>query len=343
MGAVRRSKSSLLACMKILVLAVTICSFLSQGVFAADKVDLIFGGGSMGGVYYTIGGAIKGILEQKVPEINKVTVRVGSSSQFAAETQAGKVDLFLNTIDALYLAWSGDGGQGFKQGVRFDNLRLLGVGYTHIFDFVVLEDSPVKALKDIGTKKVGCPSPTMVSPIKELMIAHGIKEPNVVMIADYNQLKQALKDGSVDAFVVAGPQPFPMLTDLTTTTNVRLLELDPAAVSETLKNGRESQFMQKMVVPANTYPWQKEAYNTVGRASTLSVSAKLSDDLVYKITKAIFTSGDEMARVHPQCRDYNLNTLRASLEAGVVKTPLHPGARKFYVEQGIVFPSSVPK
>ncbi|MDP3386244.1 MAG: TAXI family TRAP transporter solute-binding subunit [Eubacteriales bacterium] len=307
-----------------------------------SKVDLVFGGGAMGGVYFTIGGAMKSILEEKVPEINNVNVKVGSSSQFAFECQEGKVDLFLNTIDALYFAWSGAGRQGFKVDEKFDKLRLIAIGYTHIFDFVTLENSPMMTVKDIGEQKIGCPSPTMVGPIEDILKAHGIPNPNVVMISDYNQMNQALKDGTLSAFVVAGPQPMPSLVELATTTPVKLLTLDNAAVEDALKNGKESSFMQKMVVPAGAYTWLKEDYHTVGRAATLSGSADLSEELVYAITKTIYESNDEMAKIHPQCRDFNLDTIKASAEADVIKAPIHPGARRYFEENGIVFSANIP-
>jgi TRAP-type uncharacterized transport system substrate-binding protein len=55
-----------------------------------------------------------------------------------------------------------------------------------------------------------------------------------------------------------------------------------------------------------------------------------SDD-VYKVTKALFESKDELASAHPKGTELGL-------EAAIlgIPIPFHPGALKYYREKGVI-------
>jgi hypothetical protein len=52
--------------------------------------------------------------------------------------------------------------------------------------------------------------------------------------------------------------------------------------------------------------------------------------MVHKITKALFENLPEVAKAHPQGRDF---ALEAAPHAAI---PLHPGAAKYYRERGVL-------
>jgi len=82
----------------------------------------------------------------------------------------------------------------------------------------------------------------------------------------------------------------------------------------------------------------KDMYGTgsdikvVGTPNIIIVHSKLTDDLVYRLTKAFFDpAGLEMIRnSHPSARVLTLE------RAAVAAVPLHPGAEKFYREKGVM-------
>ena len=69
---------------------------------------------------------------------------------------------------------------------------------------------------------------------------------------------------------------------------------------------------------------------TYGVLATLVTSAKVPDDVVYKLVKATFENFDEFKKLHPAFA--NLDP--AKMVKDGLSAPLHPGAAKYYKEKG---------
>jgi len=94
----------------------------------------------------------------------------------------------------------------------------------------------------------------------------------------------------------------------------------------------EYKFFAKDTVPAGTY-------QGVGETPTISVnaqwvtSAKQSDDLVYKITKAVWNADSRKLLDAGHAKGKLITLQNATSGLGI---PLHPGAEKFYREAGVL-------
>ena len=89
----------------------------------------------------------------------------------------------------------------------------------------------------------------------------------------------------------------------------------------------------RYVIKAGTYPGQEKDINTIAQPNFLAVHPDVPAEDVYKILKNIYENLPFLHNIHKA-------TLAMSLEkaiAGLV-VPLHPGAVKFYKEQGIKIP-----
>jgi len=89
----------------------------------------------------------------------------------------------------------------------------------------------------------------------------------------------------------------------------------------------------RYVIPANTYPNQPEAIQTIAHPNVLAVRADIPDESVYKITRAIFDNLAALHEIHKATREVTLDNALTGLGA-----PLHPGAARYYREQGIDIP-----
>ena len=65
---------------------------------------------------------------------------------------------------------------------------------------------------------------------------------------------------------------------------------------------------------------------------------KTSDDVVYKITKAVYENKKDMAAVFPALNGFNPEQMAKKYKA----LEYHPGAIKFFTEKGIGRPSPAP-
>jgi TRAP transporter TAXI family solute receptor len=85
-------------------------------------------------------------------------------------------------------------------------------------------------------------------------------------------------------------------------------------------------------IPGGTYPKAVGGTESVGAATlgtTVIVSATMTDDLAYTITKAINDNVDRVRKLHPSLADYDPS--KGWLHLGLA---LHPGAERYYREQG---------
>ena len=89
----------------------------------------------------------------------------------------------------------------------------------------------------------------------------------------------------------------------------------------------------RYVIPAGTYPGQTEDVNTIAQPNFLATSADLPEENVYQITKTIYENLPFLQAIHPATKAMALESAIAGLPV-----PLHPGAARFYREQGIEIP-----
>ena len=88
----------------------------------------------------------------------------------------------------------------------------------------------------------------------------------------------------------------------------------------------------KGVIPAGTYPKAANGDADVPSATmgtTITVAARLPEDIAYRITRAINENVDRVRRIHASLADYEPS--EAHRQLGV---PLHPGAERYYREKG---------
>ena len=115
------------------------------------------------------------------------------------------------------------------------------------------------------------------------------------------------------------------LKDLSTTQSVTYVAI-PAEIADKL--GAPYQAAE---IPAGTYPGQDAAVPTVAIGNILVTRADLSDDEAYAMTKLLFENLDTLKAAHAAAGGITLD--------GAIKglpLPLHPGAERYYKEQGLM-------
>ena len=86
-------------------------------------------------------------------------------------------------------------------------------------------------------------------------------------------------------------------------------------------------------IPGGTYPNLPETIQTISHPNVFAVRADIPDEDVYQITKAIFENLAALHEIHKATREVTLDKALVGLGA-----PLHPGAARYYREQGIEIP-----
>ena len=305
-------------------------------------MDINFGGGAMGGTYYIVASAMKTLAEENCDSVKSFTVLTGSSNQFANEcSKEGTVDIFMNTLDALNYAYQGIGKQGFTEGDALDNLNVVSLMYGMPLMLVTLEsNSNIQSAADI-TGTVGVGSATLAGPATDLLKAAGVENPDVAVVNDYNQLNQNLIDGTYQAVIHTGPAPQAYTLNLIASADVKIVSLPAGTANAAVGMGGDATYCQVVKVPKGAYEFVTEDYETIARTASITCNEEIPERVIYEFVKAVYENSDAIESVI-SFSEMNKEGMQAVANSGLLNMPVHPGARRYYEEIGITFPSSVP-
>jgi hypothetical protein len=85
------------------------------------------------------------------------------------------------------------------------------------------------------------------------------------------------------------------------------------------------------VIPAGTYQGQAEDVPTAAVVNFLVTSEDLSEEVVYQMTKLLFENLDKLQAAHSAAGGIKLEDAPKGSPI-----PLHPGAERYYKEQGLM-------
>jgi TRAP transporter TAXI family solute receptor len=313
--------------MKIIVFLMLWLMMIPGLVLGQEKIDLKMMTGPTGGSWIPLGGAIAELIQKAIPGTN-VLVLPGGGIANVMGVEEGKADIGFGNSSSSVDGWAGR--PPFKAPTK--NVRQLANLYPQYFQMVVLDESPIKSVADLKGKAIS-PGPkghTGELLAQQVLQVYGLsyKEMSKVHHVHYSDSVNLMKDGHSDAFILGTTIPGSSILDLATAKKIRLLSLPDDKIKELQKM---NQGYIKRIIPAGTYPGVNYDVQTVGYFTHLVISAKLSDDLVYKITKVI---SENVARLADVVKDMKGVTAKdLALDIGL---PFHPGALKYYKEVGAI-------
>jgi len=296
---------------------------LPFGVFAQEKFDLKMMTGPMGGSWYPLGGAIADAIQKEIPGVT-LSVSPGGGVGNVEGIELGKCDIgFSNSssgVDAVY------GRPPFKK--KMENMRQLANLYPQYFQIIVMEDSGIKSVADLKGKRI-CPGPkghTGEFAAQQVLEIYGLsyKDMSKVHHVHYSDSVALMKDGHADAWMLCTTIPQSSIIDLASSRKIRLISLpdDKIKAMQKINAG-----YLRRDIPKGTYPGVDYDVHGFGFWTHLIISAKLPDDLVYKITKTLVNNLPRFADVVKDMKGVTPKDL--ALDLGI---PYHPGALKYYKE-----------
>lgn len=281
--------------------------------------------GGTAGVYYPLGGAIAEILNKNVPGMNATAQSTGASVANINLLKDKKVELALVQNDTAYYAFNGT--EMFKD-KKVAGIRGISTLYNETIQIVVREDSPIKSIADLKGKKVavGSIGSGTEANARQILEVHGITYNDLTpQYLSFGEAANGLKDGNVDAAFVTAGYPTAAIQDIAFQNKVRLIPIDSAKADALIQ---KYPFYAKQIVKANAYPGQTADIPTVAVKAMLVVPEGLDNDLVYNITKAIYSNIDRLKAAHKLGESITKETAAEGMPI-----PLHPGAEKFFKEK----------
>ena len=300
---------------------------------AGGQKFVTIGTGGVTGVYYPAGGAICRLVNQGRSEHGiRCSVESTGGSVYNLNTiRAGELDFGVAQSDWQYHAYNGT-SKFEDQGPNKD-LRAVFSLHAEPFTVVARADAGIKNFEDLKGKRVnvGNPGSGQRGTMEVLMKEMGWTMDDFASAQELKSAEQAaaLCDNKIDAFVFTVGHPSGSIKEATTSCDTVLVNVDNDAVRKLVA---DNPYYRMATIPGGMYRGTDEDVTTFGVGATVVSSAKVPEDVVYQVVKAVFENFDDFKGLHPA-----FGTLKKEemIKDGL-SAPLHDGAVKYYKEAGLM-------
>lgn len=292
---------------------------------ADEFINILTGGTS--GVYYPLGVGLSKIYADNIDGARVQVQSTKASVENLNLLQQGKGELALALGDSVKLAAEGDADAGFK--APLDKLRGISAVYPNYIQIVASQESGIKTLADLKGKSVSVGAPKSGTELNARAIfeAAGMSYDDMGKIEylPFAESVELIKNRQLDATLQSAGLGVASIKDLAASVPITVVSV-PEDVAQAL--GAPYQAQQ---IPAGTYEGQAEDVSTVAVINFLVTHDEVSDETAYQMTKLLFENLSDLAAAHQAATSINLES---AIEG--MPIPLHPGAEKYYNEQGLM-------
>ena len=289
--------------------------------------------GSTGSSWYRIGAAIAERTNQQF-EGHPISTLPGAGGV----SNLARVGLVPGDFGMAFLPFMRAAHRGDRPYQRaFPDLRHVATLTQNKFHVIVAQDSPITGLQDIRRDRLavrigtGPPGSGEEFLLRESLGAYGMSYDDIrdwggrLDLMGSVERTDQFRDHHMDLIIFNINDPAAIVTQLMLTRPTRFL-----SISDEVRGELEREWQVRVVeIPANTYPSQTEAVQTVGLVFGIFTTADISADIVYRLTRTIAENKSYLETVHPGFRSWVPRDMVEN--AGV---PTHTGALRYYAELG---------
>jgi len=323
---------------KLLVIA--IAAVFGMGLFlatapvqASDQIFATIGTGGVTGVYYPTGGAIARLVNKGRKEhgIRCSVESTGGSVYNLNAIAAGELDMGVAQSDWQYHAYHGT-SKFAKKGPNKD-LRAVFSVHPEPFTVVARADSGIKNFMDLKGKRVniGNPGSGQRGTMEIVMAGMGWTKDDFKLASELKSAEQstALCDNKIDAIVFTVGHPSGSIKEATTSCDSVMVTVDGPVIDKLVG---DNDYYRMATIPGGMYRGTDTDTKTFGVGATFVSSAKVSNDIIYQVVKAVFENFDQFKKLHPAFA----NLKKEEMIKDGLSAPLHDGAVKYYKEAGLM-------
>ncbi len=314
---------------RIAVVAALILAVAGSAAFAAPIKQMSMGTAGVSGSNYPTGIAMSQVWNQNIANIKVVAIATGGSANNIDLLRTNDIDVAMCRSLEAYRATNGIAPYPEKM----PWLRSLTGGlFSDVFQVVATKASGIKSIADFKGKRIA------VGPVgsggeidaRETLAAYGLTYKDVkASFVEYTQGIEMLQDGQVDCGILGLALGASGMTEMMLDNKVNIIPITDQALANLRKVNPN---YGRRTIPADTYPNQPYAVATVGTPpDIIIVRAELDNDLAYQMTKALYENLKTLNSVTALMKQFGPSLV---LSDDQMLIPYHPGARKYFVEQG---------
>jgi len=303
--------------------------------YQTDVPELTVAAGSIGGSWFIITTTFFELFGKNIDGLRYTIIPGGSISNPMAVDQ-GMAQIAMGYTSMLHSAALGQ--EPFR--APMEQLRgIANINIAGVVHGIVLEESPIDAYSDIAAKEY--PLDVDTGPrgtggelaASRLLALYGAGYDEIkawggsVTHSSYREALDRMKDGHIEAFVNDDIIGQPLFVDIALARDVKFLPMDPEIVDQMV----EKFGYAPAVIPAGTYRGQTEEIPSTAQHFAMFATDAMPDDLVYAMTKLIFTNKESLVAAHPM-----FEALDPEAGPEDIPIPLHEGAKRYYREIGVL-------
>jgi TRAP transporter TAXI family solute receptor len=305
--------------------------------------------GPTSGTYFPVGGVVATAISNPpgsrecrrggicgVPGLIAVAHSSPGSVANVENLEAGLVEAAFCQNDVAH--WAFTGQNKFEASGPVNSLRAITRLFPEPVHIVVATNRWFhgQGVRDLKGLRISIDLPGSGTHADALLVleAHGLSKDDLDLAEHPPGLAaDLLAEGELDGFFLVSGAPATAVTQLAERSLITLVPLDGEPV-QTLKE--MNPFLTETKIPAGTY------FN-VAETATLSVDAQwlvaavMPEEIVYKVTEALWDRRIQKLIRHGHTKGAEIK-LRTALD-GIGTPPLHPGAERYYLEQGFIWVS----
>jgi hypothetical protein len=308
---------------------------------AQDTRSYILATATTGGTYYPVGVAIATLAKVKLEASDNLSMSAISSAGSGENIKLLREDQAQFAIlQALFGAWAADGSGMLEAEGPQPHLRSISMLWVNVEHFVVTKDmaktGTIDDLAEFGGApfSIGARNSGTEGSGRTILQGLGI-DPDATFEAvymGYTPTAEALQNGTIKGANLPGGVPVSAVAQAFASMGDDLVILG-FNEDQIARANSEFEVWPLYELPANTYPGQSEAVTTIAQPNFLAVRDDIPEEDVYLITKTMYENLPFLQNIHAATKDMALDKAIAGLPI-----PLHPGALRFYEEQGIEVP-----
>jgi len=309
----------------MLLIAVTAFAVLtSTNLIAKDKLTVILGTATPGGGFPVYGAALAETINHFDPSLDLQTRNTKGSTENVPLLEAGELDIALVQGDVAREIFSRTSTSSVK-------LKIITAMYSTPGMFAVRADSPYRGISDL----IGKP------------VAFGARGSGLVLLARYvlegigldqdRNFKAIYLDSAGDgpAMVIDG-RAAALWGGGVGWPGFDAVAKSPAGARFIVPTADEIKsilakysFLSQLTVPAGSYPGQHSPISSVGSWSFVLARSTLSDDVAYRLARALHLGESALGARLIQARETTaVNTIAAAPRMELI----HPGVLRFFRE-----------
>ncbi|MEJ2310033.1 MAG: TAXI family TRAP transporter solute-binding subunit [Gammaproteobacteria bacterium] len=309
------------------VAALLLTLIASPLTFSAEATSVSWATATEGGGFQLFGKNLAEVINATDSRLNVDALATKGSRQNLELLEAGEADVGQVEGNAARIALDGIGRPAA-------NLKVLSVMYPNPGMFVVRGDSGYDSIEDLKGQPVAFGTRASGLRILANDVLDGLGlEPD----RDFQQIilnkaadgPKLVLEGKAEALWGAGIGWPGFVAVANGPEGGKFIPPSQEEIKQILE---KHPHLQEMTVPAGTYQGQADDVHSVGLWSLILARPDLDDETAYRLVRAIHLGHDEFARRLPQGR----YTQAANTVKFIPAERLHPGAREYYEEIGLL-------